>query len=758
MSESATAPAQQSLLCEIQGMHCASCVARIEKVVGSLEGVANVSVNLATREGRIIYDPQRVSAEQIIQHINEIGFEAKPVSAERDDAAALASQERLAWKKRLIAVATGFVLALPVAVLSMAPIHWQYRDYVNLLLTTLVLITVGRQFFVAGWKTIRAGSADMNVLVSMGVGTAYLYSLFSVVAPQLVRQWGLPAHTYFEAAAVICVFVALGRLLEERARVRTGDAVRALLQRTPQTVVRLVDGRQEIVPLDAVKVGDTLLVRPGDFVPVDATVVEGTSWVDESLLTGESVPVEKAAGDRVIGGTLNTGGALVIRATHVGADTVLRRIVQLVREAQATKPPIARLADRVSAVFVPSVVAVALLAAVGWLVFGGTDKTGQALQAFVSVLIIACPCALGLATPTAIIVAAGQAAQHGILFRQAAALELASRLQTIVLDKTGTLTVGRPELVAVHSLSPQRWPEQEILRWAAWAEQFSEHPLARAIVERTRAFPQPPPSRFEAIVGKGVVAQSEERRVLVGTAALLESFGIETRELTPLMHELARQGATPLAVAVGEEAIGVLGLADRPKPEARDVVAALHERGLEVWLCTGDRAEVAQALAEEVGISQWVAGVDPFGKAQRVAELQRQGQIVAFVGDGINDAPALAQAHVGFALGAGADVAIQAGDVTLLGKSLWALPLTIEVATLTMRTIRQNLFFAFAYNVACIPIAAGLLYPFFRLSLNPMLASAAMAASSVCVVTNSLRLASRLRRRWQQLGGLNRQV
>lgn len=738
--------AQASLVCNIEGMHCASCAARIERLVGALPGIASVSVNLATRQGHIAYDPERVSADDIIKRIHEIGYLAS-IAKPQDEATRHGAAEEAAWKHQALKLAGGFALALPVAAFSMLPLHWPWRDWFNLLATTSVLLLVGQRFFTAAWRALRAGTADMNVLVSLGVGTAYLYSLATLALPSLWQKWGITPHTYFEAAAVICVFVALGRLLEERARVRTGDAVRSLLSRTPQTVVRLRDGTQENIPLADVQVGDLLLIRPGDFVPVDGIVTDGSSWVDESLLTGESLPVAKNKGDDVFSGTMNTTGALVVRATHVGAETVLRRIVELVQEAQTTKPPMARLADRVSSVFVPTVVVVALLAAAGWLVFGGLERMGHAVQAFVSVLIIACPCALGLATPTAVIVAAGQAAQRGILFRKAAALENAARLDVILLDKTGTLTVGRPEVVAVESCDPMRWPPAEILRAAAWAEQFSEHPLGRTIVGAVPSIESPPPAQFQAVAGKGIVAESGARRVLVGTIELLESLGIGTDQAQPIMERLARTGITPLAVGVNATCIGVVGLADRPKPEAPKVVQELVQKGFEVWVVTGDRAEVAQAIAKSVGIGKIIAGVNPMGKAETVRELQRSGRRVGFVGDGVNDAPALAQADVGFALGAGADVAIQAGDVTLLGKSLSTICHAMEIARLAVRTIRQNLFFAFVYNVACIPLAAGVFYPPWGFLLDPMIASAAMAASSVCVVTNSLWLARRLRRR-----------
>jgi Cu+-exporting ATPase len=740
------APSQTCVLhLAIEGMHCASCVARIEKVVGRMPGVREVSVNLATREGRIVYDPEAATPEQIISRIEQIGYGAKAVTPE--SAEELIAQQRAAWRRRIAELSVATLLAVPVAVSAMSGWQWAGRAIFEMGATAAVIGLVGRTFFVGAWKALLARSPDMNLLVALGVGAAFLYSAAVVFFPSFWEARSIAPHTYFEAAAVICVFVALGRMLEERARMHTGDAVRTLLARTPQTVTRITPDGYETVPLAAVAVGDMLLVRPGEMLPVDGVVVEGTSWVDESLLTGESVPVEKVAGSRVISGTLNTSGALTVRATQVGSGTVLQRIVQLVRDAQTTKPPIARLADRVSAVFVPAVLAIALLAAGGWLAFGGWQAVAHAIQAFVSVLVIACPCALGLATHTAIVVATGEAARSGVLIRQAEALETASRLDVLLLDKTGTITQGRPGVEKVESADESRWPTQKVLALAAWAEQFSEHPLARALLAAAPEFPSPPPEKFEAVTGKGIVAEGNGRRVLVGSAALLEQYGIQAADSGVRLAAMAQAGLTPLAVALDNACVGWIGLLDAPRPEAPDVVKALQAMGHEVWMVTGDRPETAQAIAAQVGVTRVVAGIDPFGKASVVRELQAQGRHVGFVGDGINDAPALAQADVGFAIGAGADVAVEAGDMTLLGRSLWSLAHGIELARETMATIRQNLFFAFVYNVACIPLAAGALYPVMHVLLDPMVASAAMAASSVSVVTNSLWLGHRLRHR-----------
>ncbi len=738
-----TSEALQVAELEIEGMHCASCVARIEAVVGRLEGVREIAVNLATRTGRVVFDPAVVDLDRIVARINEIGFEARP--AEEEAPEALLERQREAWKKRVAALVAGAALALPVAVSSMLHISWPGRNLFEMVATAAVIALAGRPFFVGAWKALRARSPDMNVLVAMGVGAAFLYSSAVTLLPAFWQRHGLPTHTYFEAAAVICVFVALGRLMEERARLRTGDAVRRLLARTPQTATRVSDAGLQTVPLSEVRVGDLLLVKPGELLPVDGIVVEGTSWVDESLLTGESIPVEKGPGDNVVSGTMNTSGALTIRATQVGSETVLQRIARRVRDAQATKPPVARLADRVAAVFVPVVVAIAFVSACAWLLFGGPSALPHALQAFIAVLVIACPCALGLATPTAIMVATGEAAQRGILFREAAALEAASQLDVLLLDKTGTLTEGHPRVVEVWSADEKTWPAKQILAVAAWAEQLSEHPLAAAIVSAAEHTPTERPTSFAAYPGKGVVAESAGQRVAVGSLLFLQEWGSHSAELERVLEQMANRGLTPLAVGVNGEAIGAFGLADSIKKDAPAVVAALRERGLALWLVTGDRPETAQAVAQRLGIEQFRAGIDPMGKADFVRSLQARGHRVGFVGDGINDAPALAQATVGFAMGAGADVAIEAGDVTLLGKRLLPLVHALDLAHATLTTVRQNLFFAFVYNAACIPLAAGLLYPIAGIQLDPMIASAAMAASSVSVVGNSLRLKRRLR-------------
>jgi heavy metal translocating P-type ATPase len=744
MSSSGTNNRIADLLVEIDGMHCASCVTRIEHVVQNLEGVKSVSVNLATRRGRISFDRERISPKEIIDRIREIGFDARPASEVSADK--LISEQLARWQKHLRNLVVSTIVAFPIIFSSMFHIGFPNAPAIMWFLTSVVLAFTGREFFVGAWKRIKTGSADMNVLVATGIGTAYLYSTFITFAPNLWIRLGLPLHTYFEAAVVICLFVSLGRLLEERARLQTGNAVRALLARAPQTVLVVREDKTLEVPLEEVAVGDIVIVRPSEMVPVDGIVIDGESWVDESLLTGEPLPVEKTAGDELSSGTLNTGGILRMQATRVGQDTVLQRVAQLVEEAQATKPPIARLADRVSAVFVPTIILIAVATAAVWIAVGGLSKIPYALQAFVSVLVIACPCALGLATPTAIVVATGHAARKGILFRRAESLEAASGLHVIVFDKTGTLTQGVPRVATVVSFCPSEWPEDKLLALAAWVEQFSSHPLAKSLREagRPEALPSLSAKKYEEKPGRGVVVETDEHRVFVGSEKLLTEYGIPVLALRATLEKLAQQGLSLLLIAIDGECKGATGVRDTLKPEAREVVSRLKELGHEVWLLTGDHSKTAGTIAAEAGIPSVRAELDPFGKTEIIAQLQQSGKRTGMVGDGINDAPALAKADVGFAFESAVDIAVQAGDITLLGKNLWSVANTIELSRLTLRTIRQNLFFAFFYNILCIPIAAGALYPMWGIMLDPMVASAAMAASSVSVVGNSLRLGRKL--------------
>ncbi|HWK89748.1 MAG TPA: copper-translocating P-type ATPase, partial [Longimicrobium sp.] len=675
-------------------------------------------------------------------------------AGEMDDyeAAARAAEYRGLRRRFWIAA----LLSLPVLVIAMSHGRIAWLDFpgvnwLQLVLATPVVLYSGGQFYRSAWLAFRHRAADMNTLIAVGTGTAFLYSVAATVAPSLfvtdphagMRGMGDAAAmppVYFEAAAVIIALILLGRLLESRAKGRTGDAIRRLVGLQPKTA-RVIRGAAELdIPLEQVKRGDVVIVRPGEKIPVDGVVAEGASAVDESMLTGESLPVEKGAGAEVFGGTINRTGSFRFTATKVGRDTALQQIVKLVQDAQGSRAPIARLADVISGIFTPIVISIAIAAFVAWFVLAPTEtRTTQALVAFVSVLIIACPCALGLATPTAIMVGTGKGAEHGVLIKGGESLETAHRLDTIVLDKTGTITEGRPELTDVVA---EGMDDAELLRLVASAERGSEHPLGEAIVRgaQERGIALADASAFDAVAGHGVEATVDGSALLLGNARLMEQRGIALGALADRAAAFAEQGRTAMFAAVDGRAAGVLAVADRVKPEAKAAIAELRRMGLRVVMITGDNQRTADAVAREVGVDGVLAEVLPEGKVREVARLQGEGRRVGMVGDGINDAPALAQADVGIAIGTGTDVAIEASDVTLIRGDLRGVVTAIRLSRATIRTVKQNLFWAFVYNVVGIPIAAGVLYPATGWLLSPVLASAAMSLSSVSVVTNSLRL------------------
>ncbi|MDX1545750.1 MAG: copper-translocating P-type ATPase, partial [Rhodothermales bacterium] len=632
------------------------------------------------------------------------------------------------------------VLSLPVLVLSMAhgALDFPGMKWVLLALTTPVVVWAGEEG--GAWRAFRHHAADMNTLVALGVGAAYAYSLVATVAPGLFSAAGRTPDLYFEAAAVIVTLILMGRLLEARAKGRTSAAIEKLLDLQAETARVERGGAVVEVPVEDVRVGERVVVRPGERVPVDGRVVEGASAVDESMITGEPLPVDKHVGDAVVGGTVNRTGAFVAEVARIGGDTTLQQIVRLVREAQGRKAPIQRLADRVAGIFVPAVLLVAIATFVLWFDFGPEPRLTNALLTFVAVLIIACPCALGLATPTAIMVATGRAASHGILFKGGDAIERIRQVDLVVLDKTGTLTEGRPRLTDVVPLAG--WSEDDLLRVAASAEARSEHPIAEAIVRaaEARGLPALRVERFTSRTGLGIEARVDGQDVVIGKPAFLAEQGHDPAAWAGTAARLAEEGKTAVLVAVAGRAAGALAVADAVRPTSRDAVAALHRLGMTVAMVTGDAEATARAVAREVGIDRVEAGVLPGDKAEIVRRYQAEGRVVAMVGDGINDAPALAAADVGVAIGTGTDVAIEASDVTLMRDDLGAVADAFRLSRRTLRTIKQNLFFAFVYNVVGIPVAAGLLYPFFGILLSPILASGAMALSSVSVVTNSLRL------------------
>ncbi|HEX6183763.1 MAG TPA: copper-translocating P-type ATPase [Pyrinomonadaceae bacterium] len=673
-----------------------------------------------------------------------------------DAGAEEASEEsyRTLLRKFWFATAVGVPLLLlmfaefiPAAREALMPYH-RLVGIGSALLTLPVLAWSGRQFFESAWNGLLNHNTNMDTLVALGTGAAWVYSTAAVVAP-----WLFPEGTrgmYFEVAVIVIALILLGQALEARAKSRSSDAIRKLLELQAKTARVIRGGREVDVPVEEVVAGDTVLVRPGEKVPVDGVVLEGESAVDESVVTGESVPVDKRAGDHVVGSSVNKTGAFTFRATKVGAETALARIVEMVRRAQSSKPPIGRLVDNVSSYFVPSVMIVAVLTFLAWFNFGPDPAVNHAVVTTVAVLVIACPCALGLATPISLMVGVGKAAEHGVLIRNGEALETASRLTTVVLDKTGTLTKGKPELTDVLPL--EGFSSEELLRLAAVADRRSEHPLAEAIVNgaRSRGVELGEPDEFDAVPGHGVEATVEGRRVAVGNRRLLERAGVPVSAFEQAAARLADEGKTPMFVAVDGRPAGVIGVADTLKDDSVEAVRALRSMGIDVVMLTGDNERTARAVARQAGIERVLAEVLPEEKARQIELLQAEGaekegrgggaRLVGMVGDGINDAPALAQADVGFAIGTGTDVAIEAADVTLVGGSLRGVVTAVEVSRATLGNIRQNLFGAFVYNVLGIPVAAGVLFPFTGLLLSPIIAGAAMAASSITVVTNANRL------------------
>ncbi len=734
----------------IKGMTCASCVRRVEKSLTRVPGVREASVNLATERATVVYDPTSASPAQLKNAIEQAGYGAYEVGGgaagtARPPAPGEPEAERqrdLDDLRRKWLASLGIGLAMMAAMYL--PLHPDMEVISPLLLiaATVVQFWAGAGFYTAAWAAARHGGADMNTLVALGTSVAYGYSAFVTLWPRLADRWGLPYHLYYETAVIIVALILLGRWLEARAMGQASAAIKALVSLRPKTARVVRDGIEHDIPVEAVQVGDLVRVRPGEKIPVDGAVMEGTSAVDESVLTGESLPVEKFPGGLVIGGTLNKTGSFVFQATKVGQETALAQIVRLVEEAQASKAPMQRLADTISGYFVPAVLAIAVLTFLGWMAAGPEPRLTLAVQAAIAVLIIACPCALGLAAPTAIFVGTGKAAESGILIRGAEALEQARRITAIVLDKTGTLTRGAPAVTRL--ITRYGVPEAEVLSVAAAAEVGSEHPLGEAIVARAReaGVRAPDATQFRALPGKGVQARVEGRTVALGNRGLMQDLGVPEDGLDEEAEHLSRDGATPLYVAVDGRSIGLIGVADTLKPESGEAVAQLRALGLEVWMVTGDARATAAAIGREAGIDAGhvLGEVLPDHKADVVRRLQSGGHVVAMVGDGINDAPALAQADLGVAIGTGTDVAMAASDVTLVGGDLRQIVTAIVLSRKTVGTIKQGLVWAFGYNLLLIPVAAGALYPFFHVLLSPVLAAAAMAMSSVSVVTNALRL------------------
>jgi len=745
----------------IEGMHCASCVLRVENSLKKVPGVENAAVNLAMEQATVAFDPQACTLDSLYQAVEDAGYHARPevLAAPDEQQRAREREERLLWRKFLFAGVIGAFLIVAAQYQHLplvSDLPMAAMTVTSFVLATPVQFWAGWQFYTGAWNRLRHLDADMNALVAVGTSAAYIYSVFATFAPGLFRAADVEPDVYFDTAAVIIALILLGRYLEAKAKGRTSAAIKRLMGLRARTARVVRDGEEVDIPVENVVAGDVVIVRPGEKIPVDGAVLEGRSAVDESMITGESIPVEKGPGDEVIGATINRTGSFRFRATRVGQDSVLAQIVRLVQEAQLSKAPIQRLADVVASYFVPAVIGIAAVTFLIWVVFGPTPAFTFALLNAVAVLIIACPCALGLATPTAIMVGTGKGAENGILIRGGESLETAHHIDAIIFDKTGTLTVGEPSLTDVLSAG-DGFDESDLLRLAAGAERGSEHPLGEAVVAaaRERGLTLSDASDFAALPGRGVKATVDGRTVLAGNLKLMEENGLGLDSLRPESERLATEGKTPMYVAINGRLAGIVAVADTVKPGAAEAVARLKAMGIEVAMITGDNRQTAEAVARQVGVDRVLAEVLPQDKAERVRILQAEGKVVAMVGDGINDAPALAQADVGIAIGTGTDVAIEASDITLIRGDLDGVATAISLSRRTMRTIRQNLFWAFVYNVALIPIAAGILYPLFSQTgvptllepffgthgfLNPILAAAAMAFSSVSVMMNSLRL------------------
>lgn len=726
----------------IKGMSCASCIDKVEKSLRGVNGVVSANANLATEKATVEYLPSMVAVAELKRAIERAGYqvlEAEEVAIDREALARVKEIKML--KTKFIA---GVLLSIPIFLGSFRewfPFVPEFLQnfYVLLILATPVQFWAGWQFYAGAWAVAKHRTTNMNTLIAVGTSAAYFYSLVYTFFPGLFPA-EMSGKVYYDTAAIIIVLILLGRFLEARAKGQTSEAIKKLIGLQAKTARVVRDGNEIDIPNEEVNIGDLVVVRPGEKIPVDGIIREGYSAIDESMITGESIPVDKKEGDEVIGATINKMGTFKFEATRIGKETALAQIIRLVEEAQGSKAPIQRMADLIASYFVPVVIAVATFTFIIWYIFGPSPAFTFALLNFVAVLIIACPCALGLATPTAIMVGTGKGAENGVLIKGGESLERAHKLTAVVFDKTGTLTRGEPSVTDV--ISTNNFSGKKLLFLAASAERRSEHPLGEAIVNEAkgRGLALAEPTNFDAVAGHGIQAKVEEQIVLVGNLKLMLDKDVALDGLEKQAAKLSSQGKTPMFVAVGGKVVGIIAVADTLKPYSKEAIEELHRLGLEVIMITGDNLRTAQAIAKEVNIDRVLAEVLPHDKAGEVKKLQKEGKVVAMVGDGINDAPALAQADIGIAIGTGTDIAMEASDITLISGDLHGVVTSIALSKRTMRTIKQNLFWAFFYNTSLIPVAAGILYPFFGILLNPMFAAAAMALSSVSVVSNSLRL------------------
>jgi P-type Cu+ transporter len=785
---SGDAPVQATL--HISGMTCAACQSFVERTLAAQPGVMDAHVNLMTENATVKYDAAAITPAALAEAVRATGYGAELpqpgrslLDEQESEEQTQAREHQDLLRKAWISIVSGtaaMVLSMPLMSAGMAGLHhtedpllrWTMRTldpslrrvlpflyavsadalrYALLALTTMIVSWAGRRFYTKAWSATRHRTADMNTLIALGTGAAYLYSAAATIVPGFFVAHGIAPDVYYEAVILIIALILAGNTLESRARRRTAAAMRSLVELQPRTARVVRQGVEQDVPIEEITAGDLVVVRPGERVAVDGEVIEGSSSVDESMLTGESMPVAKAAGSRVIGGTMNTTGWLRYRATTLGAESVLAHIVRLLREAQGSRAPIQRLADRISAIFVPTVLAIAVLTVLAWAFLAPSEGWVRAASAAVTVLIIACPCAMGLSVPTAVMVATGRGASAGLLIKGGEALQRLGSIDTVVLDKTGTITEGRPEvtdvLVPASRSRDLLGAEQEqrrmtLVRVAVAVESRSEHPLAAAIVRYAGklGIQAPAVEGFEANPGHGAAGKVEGQAVVIGNDTLMRDSGVDTAPLRDAAARLAGEGKTPLWIAAGGELAGVIAVADPVKPTSKEAIERMQSDSLRVIMLTGDNERTAHAIARQVGLEEVIAGVLPEGKLDAIRKLQAEGRKVAMAGDGINDAPALAQADVGIAIGTGSDVAMEAGDVTLMRSDLRGVAAAIALSRATLRVIKQNLFWAFIYNVIGIPVAAGVLYPAFGILLSPVLASAAMAFSSVSVVSNSLRL------------------